>query len=241
MMGILDSITLFLDENQNAIAGFTALAALILSTIGIFTSWLTLKQNDSHNRKSVTPIGEITYGDFSNLSSVALINKGIGPLIVTNLTYKFEGVRIDGLVFQPIVDYLLSVDKNWLKQRGIQFKWSRVLEMEQRALSANSSQTYFRIAYITNDEKGHDERALIELRNTVRMLISKSQVIVHYVNIYKGKEPRCEFHGAMTQFANARLSDDKYIPKTTPIKKSDAKNLTFGSSYADKHDEFDFI
>lgn len=82
-----------LQSNANATNALGAIAsalvavfALCISIISLLISFRSLKIQRRHNVLSVTPIPEITVGDYENSLTVKLRNNGSGPLLIKSIS-----------------------------------------------------------------------------------------------------------------------------------------------------------
>ena len=93
-------------NEANAIAATAnTLVAFFAFTIAIASIIITIISNRNqikHNKLSVRPIPRIITYNYSNLISVELINNGIGPLIIKNITaFNEDGAHSDLISILP--------------------------------------------------------------------------------------------------------------------------------------------
>src|SRR5665213_941427 len=107
----LSDISQWLTNNDKLVTGWTAIAALFVSSVSIILAFCGLMTQRRHDRKSVQPIGHISVGDYENEIFVRLRNDGVGPMIV-----RVSRVRdsLDGRTEISIVDFMPELPDGYL-------------------------------------------------------------------------------------------------------------------------------
>lgn len=72
--------------NKDLITAWTAILAVVVSTISVGIAISNMKLQRIHNRKTLLPIGTISLGDYEQLLVVRLNNDGAGPLIIDDVS-----------------------------------------------------------------------------------------------------------------------------------------------------------
>lgn len=99
-------------ENSTIMVFATVLMALaaMCSAISALCSMFFSRKQVEHNKKSVRPICVVKIEDYENKLAVSLVNTGIGPLVVKELSCKHKktGVRAPDLI-----ELMPKIDQEW--------------------------------------------------------------------------------------------------------------------------------
>jgi hypothetical protein len=167
----MNGISEFLTANDKLVTAWTAIAALLVSSLSIILAVVNTAIQRRHNRKSVQPIGHISVGDYEGQIFVRLRNNGIGPMIVKDLVVTN---RNNGETKGSIIDFMPTLPDDC--------QWSTfVRDMKGRAISANDHVTLIML------EGEADDRRFGLVRKIVRESISPLSISAAYQDIY-GKE-----------------------------------------------------
>jgi len=157
----MELILEFLKTNSSEIVALSALA-------------LTIYQGfvqRAHYRTSVRPVAEITYRNLANEISVAIENKGIGPLLITD----FKVVKAN----QEFNDLNELVRDSIPKDAGYKRKW--VKYTKGKTISKESKLTIFSF------ERKEEHEDFDYVRDIIRDLFVDSELYVSYKDIYGKK------------------------------------------------------
>lgn len=62
-----------------------SVSALVVASLSSFVSFLTFKQQRTHDMKSVVPIIQVGQWDYENMIQVDMRNSGLGPALIKNI------------------------------------------------------------------------------------------------------------------------------------------------------------
>ena len=82
----MDPIIDLIRNHPDQVNALAALSALFVSFLSIVLTVWALWLQRRHHFKSLTPIANISYGDYENLLLVKLKNSGVGSLIIESVT-----------------------------------------------------------------------------------------------------------------------------------------------------------
>ena len=95
----------FLSQNDKLVTSWTAIAALFVSIISIVIAVVNMGIQRAHNRKSVLPIANLSFGDYESAIFVRLQNVGVGPMIVESLVVARRD-KNDESTGKAIIDFM---------------------------------------------------------------------------------------------------------------------------------------
>jgi hypothetical protein len=165
----MSELTTFLLANDKLVTAWTAIAALLISSLSIILGVANLVMQRRHNRKGVHPIGHISVGDYENQIFVRLRNDGVGPMIVKNVVVRN---RENGEKRDAIIDFMPTPLPG-------NYQWTTFIrEMQGRAISANDHLTLVLLEGEVQDQR------FVSSRQIFRKLASILNIEVTYENIY---------------------------------------------------------
>lgn len=153
-----------------------ALVALVISFISILLTFITLRNQHIHNRKSVRPIASIILGDYEHRIFVKIVNSGIGPLIIDKIEIFNNNLASNNLIEMiPIKP-----------PEGLGWK-DYVVETEGRVLRVSEELILLEIEGLdaTVDEELEEE--FILFIEDLREFIYETTIVVNYTDLYDKK------------------------------------------------------
>jgi len=75
----------FISDNQNVIIALAALGSALAAILSIILTTYSIWSQRRHNRISVAPLGQVSFGDYEDHIHVDIYNEGIGPLVLDEL------------------------------------------------------------------------------------------------------------------------------------------------------------
>ena len=140
--------------------------AVVIASISLITTFATLYIQRVHNRKSVAPVAEFTFGDYEGKIEVSIANKGIGPLIIDHLN-----VRVGGKIYGNLISLMPVPPEGIL--------WSDfTVEFEERCLSPGEELCILRLVGDSNCS------TFGNYRDDVRRVLSQGSIQVEYSDVY---------------------------------------------------------
>lgn len=149
-----------------------SLMALAISFVSILLTFISLRNQRIHYRKSVKPIAVILLGDYEDYVFVKIINSGLGPLIIDELEVKNGNVKSNNLI--EIVSVEPPVFTEWSDY---------VIESEGRALGVKEELILLEIG-IEEDFSDKEFKEYDKFISEVRKFLSKSTIKVSYKDLY---------------------------------------------------------
>jgi hypothetical protein len=89
----MDKIIEWVSGHKDNVTSWTAILAVIASTISIFVAAINMKLQRIHYRKTLLPIGSLILGDYEQEIFVRLRNDGAGPMILNEISVYRAGER----------------------------------------------------------------------------------------------------------------------------------------------------
>jgi len=142
-----------------------AALALLVSVLSFGLSFMQVLIQRIHNKKTVTPIGQIDLGDLPEIIYVYVSNNGTGPLILKKLTFH-KG----GKYYFDIVD-CLDLDKKAYNHVTINNEVSK-------AILPAKHFTVFELSYDTHSE---------DFKTSLRKKIAEISMEAEYRDVYGTK------------------------------------------------------
>lgn len=81
----------WVSSHKDSVTSWTAILAIIGSTISIFIAIINMKLQRVHYRKTLMPIGSLSLGDYEQEAFVRLRNDGAGPMILNEISVYRAG------------------------------------------------------------------------------------------------------------------------------------------------------
>jgi hypothetical protein len=170
----------FLSQNDKLVTSWTAIAALFVSFISIVIAVVNMGMQRAHNRKSVLPIANLSFGDYETAIFVRLQNVGVGPMIVESLVVAKRD-KNDESTGKAIIDFMPELPSG--------HNWSHfVHDIDGRAISAKDHITLILLRGDPNDD------VFVAIRRDVRRALSNLSVTVEYKNVYSERMPSASRH-----------------------------------------------
>lgn len=146
---------------------------LVIGLIALFFTAITLQVQRKHNRLSVKPIPNVISNDYEDVLVVGLENKGIGPLIIKDLSFTNQSgerqkdiISFFNLGFEGVV-------------------WTTfAANMDGLAVVPNGTETLIQL----NGELADGEFGVI--RDKVRAVLADIKVVLIYQDIYGNNMPK---------------------------------------------------
>ncbi|WP_315827110.1 MULTISPECIES: hypothetical protein [unclassified Bradyrhizobium] len=159
----------WITTNRDFITSWTAILAIVASTVSIAIAVSNMRMQRAHYRKTVMPFGNLSMGDYENQLFVRLRNDGVGPMIVdgVSILQNENGAKIG----EALID-LMPRDLLWA---------TFVKNISGRAFAPGKD-----IDLILFDVDEADP-ASIAARQSIRAALSKLSVKVEYHSIYGEK------------------------------------------------------
>ena len=153
-----------------------ALVALVISFMSILLTFLSLRNQHIHNRKSVRPIASIILGDYEQRIFVKIVNSGIGPLIIDKIEIFNKNIASNNLID------MISIEP----PEGLEWK-DYVIETEGRALRVSEELILLEIEGLdaTVDEELEEEYELFI--EALRKFLYETTIVVNYTDLYEKK------------------------------------------------------
>lgn len=161
--------------------------ALSVSIVSIVFTYVQVRIQRTHNKKTVKPIGKIRIGDYENNIFVKLENSGVGPLIIKQILTKNKTL----LTTKSFIEILPSELQNrivWTNFTG---------SYEGRTIIPGQSLEL--IVWTINDSykkmQNADDR-IAQDRNDLRKALKDVCISISYTDIYEEEEFKEELSNA---------------------------------------------
>lgn len=149
------------------------ITGIVTGVIALIFTAISLQVQRKHNRLSVKPIAIVSVGDYETELAVYLQNKGMGPLIIKNLSFTSQ----NGKTEKAIIDFFGTDFKN--------VEWSTfVADIDGWAILPNETKTLIKLNGDSADKK------FTLVRNKVRKVLAQLQVELLYQDIYENDMPK---------------------------------------------------
>lgn len=150
------------------------IAALVLSSIGIFASIRSLIIQRKHNYMSLKPICRIKVGDYESNIFVKLSNTGVGPLII-----KRVAISYCNKVKSNLIDFCPTVPEG--------LDWNDfVKEIKGKVIRVNEDLVLIDIEGLDKRRNTQKEAADFgEFITKLRNILSEVTINVEYTDIYE--------------------------------------------------------
>jgi hypothetical protein len=153
--------------------------ALSVSIASIVFTYIQLRIQRTHNKKTVKPIGRIIIGDYENQIFVKLENSGVGPLIIKEILTKNKKIQTTNSFISILPDDLKR-RITWTNFTG-DYQGRTIIPGQSLELVVwTINQSYEKTA-------SGDER-IFKDRNDLRKALKDICVSVNYTDIYENEE-----------------------------------------------------
>ena len=160
----METVLRFIGDNAEIII---ALCALIVSIYSIRLGYITLKEQQKHNRLSVKPIGKISFITSKAQIRIEIRNDGIGPMLCNNFKVYDNKSGIEKENLNEAINILKNSGFGVSVYLGTQFT---IFPGEQKT-----------ILIITGEK---ENQAFLEYREKVLQQIKKISLEFEYSDIY---------------------------------------------------------
>lgn len=148
---------------------------VVTGLIALFTALAGLYLQRTHDKLSVKPIGMITFRDYIDNIAVSLQNKGIGPLIIKDISVTDESGRKE----ESIIAFF--------GQEFVNVIWSDYIgDITDWAILPGESKTLIEYGGDPNDREFDNNR------ERVRRILAQLQIEVQYQDVYEKSMPTIE-------------------------------------------------
>ena len=197
MKEILDFIIAKPSEAAVIIAGM----ALILSSISTIAAVIAVFLQRSHNRRSVRPLADILLSDYENRLAVAVLNNGMGPLLIECLEVSLDG-KVQN---KDVIDLMPKTPPNidW---------WTFVKNLSGRVLSPGERRV---VIELRGDESDSN---FILFRDKVRNALTSLHLKLRYKDVYGKQMPFCE--RSLGWFGRSKKVEGTFEDREPPTKQS---------------------
>jgi hypothetical protein len=166
----MDKIFAWVASNKELVTSWTAILAVVASTVSFIVAIVNMKWQRVHYRKTLLPIGSLSLGDYENAIFVRLRNDGAGPMIVDEVAVFRIGT--DEKIASALID---------LMPKGL--SWNTfVKDISGRAFAPGKD-----IDLISLDGNENDSE-FVDIRRRVREVLSGLSVRVSYQSVYGEKK-----------------------------------------------------
>ena len=161
---------LWVQTNAETITAFVAVIALILSSISVFISYISVRDQRKSNQATLRPLADILFDDYENKIAVKLLNNGIGPLILVS-----SGVyKNDTLISTDLIDVMPALPTGMF--------WKDFLKnLSGRIMDPSGSKT---LICLNGDE---NETEFIMIREQIRDILKDLTIKISYKDVYENK------------------------------------------------------
>ena len=161
----------FVKNNPDQVNAFVALCALGISLLSIVLTIVSLRIQQIHNYKSLTPIASLPIGDYENLIEVKLRNTGVGPLIVEKFVVSKDNNDKNNII-------------DWMPEMPDDLDWETFYsDLTGLCVSPNEAAVIIRLSGDKNNKR------FAHFRDQVRKALAPLKVQVLYKDIYDRKMP----------------------------------------------------
>jgi hypothetical protein len=179
----------FLDTHTDKANAIATIASATAALLALFVSIYTIMMQQRHNRLSVMPAPEITVGDYENSLMVKIRNNGSGPLRIIDVEIT-EGHSESSALFR----HMPSISRPWNDFTG---------DIAGRTVFPNDHIVLIELTQYKN------EIDFAEMRDKVRLALSKLSLSIRYTDIYKSKFPTC--NRKLDWFGNLVLQENDIV------------------------------
>ncbi|MCZ2472470.1 hypothetical protein G9H62_06445 [Aquirufa ecclesiirivi] len=151
--------------------------ALSVSIVSIVFTYIQVRIQRTHNKKTVKPIGRIRIGDYQNNIFVKVENNGVGPLIIKQILIKRDTLQTT----KSLIDILpndLTKRITWTNFTG---------SYEGRTIIPGQSLELI-VWTINSSYEGKSNDIIENDRNDLRKALKEISVSVTYTDIYEKEE-----------------------------------------------------
>ncbi|WP_321448408.1 hypothetical protein [uncultured Cohaesibacter sp.] len=164
----------YINEHQNFVIALATALSAIAALASLLLVVLTSRYQMLHNRLSVRPIAQISFGDYENELSVAISNMGMGPLIIDKVVFDKEGEG--SFVDQPLVSLMPDLPAG--------LTWRDFSTVSAGTVISAQSEKF--LVVLDLDDKDNDH---VEAADQVRRELGKITISCHYSDLYKRRQP----------------------------------------------------